>query len=80
MDKTCGSCKHMMEGCSGDNWHHSFKVGDKVTRFGQKGIVKAMSDAEHVFVVYNCDGNWEEYADYTAARTNVAELKKGWSW
>lgn len=57
-------------------------IGDKVTyqSFGklEHGIVKSLSDAEHVFVVYHCGGEWERYFDYTAARTCIADLIPGW--
>mgnify|MGYP000878768508 CR=1 FL=1 len=59
-----------------------FEPGDKVTyvtpyKF-EYGIVKRVSDAEHTFVVYNCDDNWDKYQEYTAARTRNTDLKRGW--
>ena len=45
----------------------------------ENGIIKSLSDENHVFVVYNCDGNWFQYRDYTAARTRISDLKLGWS-
>lgn len=58
------------------------KPGDKVTYTSfsnkERGIVKSVSDRDHVFVVYSCDDNWEHYQDYTAARTRVEDLVKGW--
>lgn len=27
-----------------------------------------------IFVVYKCDGNWQDYQDYTAAATNPEDL------
>jgi hypothetical protein len=58
------------------------KPGDKVTyrTIGkiERGIVKSFSDAEHVFVVYRCGGEWKRYSDYTAARTRIADLTPGW--
>ena len=57
-------------------------IGDKVTykSFGEleHGIVKSLSDSEHVFVVYHCDGDWSRYSDFTAARTRIADLVPGW--
>lgn len=45
----------------------------------EKGIVKSLCDNHHyVFVVYKCGGNWDDYQNYTAARTAIADLKKGW--
>jgi len=58
------------------------KPGDKVTYHSfskkEKGIVKSISDEDHVFVVYHCDGEWDNYEDYTAARTYIGDLTRGW--
>lgn len=58
------------------------QVGDRVTYVsGNKaecGKVKALSDNDHVFVVYHCDGDWERFEDYTAARTPIKDLIEGW--
>jgi hypothetical protein len=63
------------------------KVGDKVTYWPnpltrpevETGIVKSLcEDRNHVFVVYNCDGDRDNFANYTAARTDVKHLVKGW--
>jgi hypothetical protein len=60
----------------------TLQPGDKVTyiSFNKKeiGIVKSVPDEDHAFVVYHCAGNWEHYEDYTAARTRVEDLVKGW--
>lgn len=59
------------------------KPGDKVTYTptGDRGIVKSEtgSSSRFVHVVYNCGGNWHAYHLYTAASTNIRDLKKGWS-
>lgn len=59
------------------------EIGTKVTYSSYNkrefGIVKSKSDEEHVFVVYHCAGNWDNYEDYTAARTNIKDLKLGWN-
>lgn len=59
-----------------------YSIGNKVTYRNhntiEKGIVKSISDDEHVFVVYHCDNNWDFYEDYTAARTNICDLVLGW--
>jgi len=56
--------------------------GDKVTYVSynkkEHGIVKSISDNEHVFVVYNCNNEWENYKNYTAARTRKGDLVIGW--
>jgi len=44
----------------------------------ENGIVKSASMLETVFVVYNCDGDWEGYENYTASRTHFRDLKPGW--
>ena len=58
------------------------EAGQKVTYVShgktEHGIVKGVSGAEHMFVVYHCGGNWEKYVDYTAARTRTADLVPGW--
>lgn len=59
-----------------------FNIGDKVTYITpykqEKGIVKSISDENHTFVVYKCGEDWGNYNDYTAARTNNKDLKRGW--
>lgn len=62
-----------------------FEVGDKVCyqpdySKWENGIVRRIPDFcdDMVWVVYNCDGNWKEYYNYTAASTNVCDLKRGW--
>ena len=62
----------------------NFKAGNKV-RFDpeynykhyENGIVKKVTE-NGVFVVYNCDNNWDKYQDYTAALTRPQDLKMGW--
>ncbi len=45
----------------------------------EKGIVKSLSeDRNYVFVVYYCGEDWDNYMDYTAARTNINQLIEGW--
>lgn len=60
--------------------------GDRVTYLAfpgskyEHGIVKSIhpTNPQLVFVVYRCGGNWDRYADYTAAATDVASLEHGW--
>ncbi|MFP4661961.1 MAG: hypothetical protein ACLFPF_07220 [Halanaerobiales bacterium] len=58
------------------------KPGEKVTYITpykqEKGIIKSIPDSEHAFVVYNCNEDWDNYRDYTAARTRIEDLKEGW--
>lgn len=45
----------------------------------ENGIVKRLLPGQDaVFVVYNCGGRWKYYYDYTAARTNLRDLKMAW--
>ena len=60
-----------------------YEIGEKVTLHCDsgikfKGIVKAISDQKNVFVVYNCNGDWEHYYNYTGEKTNIGYLTKGW--
>ena len=65
------------------------KVGDKVyyqpAHFNfdefENGIVKEIPDFtdDAVRVVYNCAGDWERFEEYTAALTNIEDLKLGWN-
>jgi len=59
-----------------------FQIGQKVTYIAPKniehGIVKGMCDDKHVFVVYHCGGSWDQYFDYTAAKTDINNLVPGW--
>ena len=58
------------------------QIGQRVTylSFGmvEHGIVKSISDADHVFVVYHCAGNWDQYFNYTAERTAISDLVPEW--
>ena len=60
----------------------NFKFGDEVTYTSHNkkeyGKVKSISDDAHVFVVYNCGGEWDHFEDYTAARTEIKDLTIGW--
>ena len=31
---------------------------------------------KYVFVVYQCDGNWDNYENYTGCATNIRDLEK----
>jgi len=43
----------------------------------ENGIVK---EKRHnaVWVVYHCDGNWDNFKEYTGALTRIDDLHKGW--
>lgn len=57
-------------------------VGKKVTYITpfkrENGIIKSISDQDHVFVVYNCGNDWTNYKDYTGSRTRTRDLVFGW--
>jgi len=45
----------------------------------ENGLVKRLtSDGQGAFVVYNCNGEWDNIDNYTAANTNFKDLKLGW--
>lgn len=63
-----------------------FKPGDKVRYIPfpnckaedhENGIVFSV-DGDRVFVVYNCNGQWNKYKDYPAVQTPTYSLKHGW--
>jgi len=66
----------------------SLKIGQKVyyqpAHYNlddwENGIIKEIPEHtfESVRVVYNCAGNWKNYADYTSALTNLRDLNLGW--
>lgn len=41
---------------------------------GEKGRIKSWNNS-FVFVVYRCDDNWSDYANYTAASTHPAAIE-----
>lgn len=43
----------------------------------ENGIVKSI-DGNHAFVVYHCNGDWDNYHNYTAERTPISSLELGW--
>ncbi len=63
------------------------RIGDKVhyqpPYYGEdkweNGMVKEVPDfPNHVRVVYNCAGDWDNFKNYTSALTNIIDLKLGW--
>ena len=40
----------------------------------QKGRIKSWNDI-FVFVVYNCDNNWDKFQDYTGCATKPEDLE-----
>ena len=66
----------------------TLKVGDEVhyqpDHYGpdeyENGIIKEIRPEriDGVWVVYNCNGEWHRYTDFTSALTNLRDLKRGW--
>lgn len=63
------------------------RVGDKVyyqpdhysENEWENGMVKEIPDfPDHVRVVYNCAGEWNNFKNYTSALTHIRDLKLGW--
>ena len=60
------------------------RVGDKVyytyqyqnPRF-QNGIIKTIV-GQNIYVVYNCNANWDNYKDYTGLLSPISALTLGW--
>ena len=46
----------------------------------ENGVVKSIPEwtTDSAFVVYNCAGEWDNFKNYTAANTNIRDLKLGW--
>jgi transcriptional antiterminator len=66
-----------MEGGGRVKIEQGSKVTYKTPHKTEKGIVKSIPDKEHAFVVYHCGGDWNNYENYTAARTRISDLKLG---
>ncbi len=63
----------------------AFKKGDKVCydpKYGKPefGIVKSLNEynPDVVFVVFHCNGNWNDYEQYTGQSVVKTDLKHGW--
>lgn len=59
-----------------------FIPGERVTFHNDvqedRGIVKSTGHG-YVYVVFKCDGDWDNYQNYTAAAVLPNQLVKGWS-
>lgn len=64
----------MIELHKGKKVHYDPGIGEP-----ENGKVKSIQSEEYAFVVYNCAGNWDDYENYTAARTRISDLKSGWA-
>jgi hypothetical protein len=47
---------------------------------GERGIIKSIPNCEGpwAFVVFNCDGQWDNYKQFTAASIAKKDLEPGW--
>ena len=64
------------------------QIGDKVCYIPfdgcnkekyQNGIIKSFNSYTlDPFIVYNCNNDWDNYKDYTAALTPITRVKLGW--
>ena len=45
----------------------------------ENGVVKTINSYGTVFVVYNCNGEWDRINEYTACATDPQDLRQGWS-
>lgn len=43
----------------------------------ENGRIKSIA-GDHAFVVYRCNGNWDDYLSYTGASTLLTDLRPGW--
>ena len=62
----------------GDNVHYQTDHYSKSE--WENGMVKEIREGrlDGVWVVYNCDDNWNRYTEYTGALTNLRDLHIGW--
>ncbi len=44
----------------------------------ENGMIKSVREYNHVFVVYHCNEDWENFNNYTAQCTIISKLKAGW--
>lgn len=45
----------------------------------ENGIIKGYEDSRRlIYVVYNCDNEWDKYYNYTGAATYIGDLTLGW--
>jgi len=60
----------------GDKVYYQRKPGNK----WENGIVKEIPDhsVTDVRVVYNCNGDWKNFKNYTSILTNIHDLYPGW--
>lgn len=65
----------------GDKVHYMPEHYIKENKY-ENGIVKEVPGSlyDSVRVVYNCNGDWVNYDDYTSALTNVRDLHLGWKY
>lgn len=63
----------------GDKVHFDWALHKKSDQPAENGIVKALRpDPRSVYVVYKCDGDWDNYKEYTAESSYIKSLRHGW--
>ena len=58
------------------------KFGDKVTYLptGEKGVIKKISENENkVWVVFQCNEEWDNFYNYTGQLVYKKDIKIGWN-
>lgn len=63
----------------GDNVHYMPEHYKSEGRY-ENGVVKDLAPNGGVLVVYNCNGEWHNFEDYTAANTRPKDLYEGWKY
>ena len=60
--------------------HYKRELGDDEPEKWENGMVKEVPEDSLVYirVVYNCNGEWEDYQNYTGQSTNIRDLHEGW--
>jgi len=71
MDKT--DCVEIFQ--EGEKVHYDPMVSG---RDCVNGIIKTIRETGDIFVVYNCNNDWNHFRDYTGQLTSEHQLRKGW--
>jgi hypothetical protein len=63
----------------GDSVHYVPDHAKDNPEMWENGVVKSLGfEPDKYFVVYNCNGEWHKYQEYTAALTDLNNLRPGW--
>jgi hypothetical protein len=74
------SIKDLSELKVGEKVHYKPKHFTSSQQSPQNGMVKSIPEHsnEFVFVVYDCNNDWENFQKYTGQGTNLKDLHPGW--